>query len=218
MTIRVVLVDDHPVVRDGLRFALERSGHGIEVVGEAGDGQVLLELAPLTRADVYVVDVTMPLLNGIEATRALLQQDPSARVIMLSLHNSDAVVGEALRAGAKGFLTKETATRHVVDAIHEVHQGRCYLSPDIASYMVREFLGSSARDKLRGTPSQQLTPRETRILQLIAESHTGKEIAAILEISPNTVHKHRTNLMAKLGINDQVGLARYAIREGIAKP
>ena len=218
MTIRVVLVDDHPVVRDGLRFALERSGHGIEVVGEAGDGQVLLELAPLTRADVYVVDVTMPLLNGIEATRALLQQDPSARVIMLSLHNSDAVVGEALRAGAKGFLTKETATRHVVDAILEVHQGRCYLSPDIASYMVRAFLGACAPDALRGAPSTQLTPRETRVLQLIAEGHTGKEIAVLLDISPNTVNKHRTHLMDKLDIHDQVGLARYALREGIAKP
>ncbi len=218
MSIRVVITDDHPVVRDGLRYSIERCSHAIEVVAEAADGAALLALAPEARADVYIMDVTMPVLNCIEATRELRKRDPSARVIMLSLNSSDGVVGEALRAGAKGFLTKETATRHVVDAILEVHQGRCYLSPDIASYLVRAFLGSCAVDDLRGAPSTQLTPRETRVLQLIAEGHTGKEIAALLDISPNTVHKHRTHLMDKLDIHDQVGLARYAIREGIAKP
>lgn len=212
MSIRVIITDDHPVVRDGLRFAITRGGGDIAVVGEAGDGQALLELARTTPADVYVTDVTMPVLNGIEATRALVRRDPSARVIMLSLHGSDSIVSASLRAGARGFMTKESLTRCVAEAIREVHRGCFYLSPDVAHCVVKPFLDG------RAAPPAALTPREARVLQLVAEGRTSKEIAVQLDLSVNTIQKHRANLMAKLDIHDPVGLARYAIREGIAKP
>jgi DNA-binding NarL/FixJ family response regulator len=218
VSIRVIIVDDHPVVRDGLRFCIEHSGQDIQVIAEAGDGQALLDLPGPGRADVYIMDVTMPVMNGIEATRELLRRDPMARVIMLSLHSSSSVVGEALRAGARGFLTKESATRVAVEAIQAVHQGRYFLDPDIAHYVVQGFLGGDRGEDGTKQAADLLTPRERRVLQLVAEGHSNKEIAAALEISINTVHKHRKNLMAKLDIHDQVGLVRFAFREMIAKP
>lgn len=217
MSVRVIIADDHPIVREGLRFSIERSGSDVEVIGEAGDGQALLDLAARLRADVYVMDVTMPVLNGIEATRALLKRDPDARVLMLSLHGSEAIVSASLQAGARGFLTKESATRSVVDAILEVNQGRCYLSPDITHYVMKGFLEPSHDDPAAVPIATRLTARERQVLQLIAEGYSNKEMAAVLGLSINTVHKHRNNLMASLDIHDQVGLVRFAIREGIAK-
>lgn len=218
MSIHVIITDDHPVVRDGLRFAIERSDADIVVVAEAGNGQELLDLPAEPGADVYIMDVTMPILNGIEATRRLIHRDPSAKVVMLSLHSSDSVVRESMQAGARGFLTKETATRCVAEATIEVHRGGYYMSPDVAqgigSVLQAEREGVAARSPT-GRP---LTRQEYRVLQLVGEGLSEKEIAALLERSVNTVHKHRTNLMAKLDIHDQVSLARYALREGIAKP
>lgn len=217
MSIRVVIIDDHPVVRDGLRFRIEQSGKDILVVGEAGDGQELLTMAPSTLADVYVMDVTMPNLNGIEATRELLRDDPAAKVIMLSLHSSDSVVLKSLRAGARGFLTKESATRCIVDAICDVNLGRYYISPDVAQSVVRAFLRTPG-DPTKARVANPLTPRERRVLQLLAEGNSSKEVATMLSVSVNTINKHRTNLMAKLNIHSQVELVRYALREGMAKP
>lgn len=216
MSIRVILADDHPVVRDGLRFCIERSGRDLVVVGEAATGRELLDLVATTRVDVVVMDVTMPFLNGLEATRELLCRDPSIRVVMLSLQSSDSVVIESLRAGARGFVTKETATRCVVEAIEKVHDGRYFLSPDVAHCVVKPILHPDYQDDEPGTAAT-LTRQETRILQLIAENHSNKEIASQLGVSVNTVHTHRTNLMAKLDIHDQATLVRYALREGIAK-
>lgn len=217
MTLRILVADDHPVVRDGLRFAIERADRELHVVGEAGDGLAVLDLAATLSVDVFVLDVTMPVLNGIETTRELLRRDPAAKVIMLSLHDSFAIVDEALRAGARGYLTKTSATRHVVEAIHEVHAGRCYLSPDAAHHVVAKCVGAGRQAEPRRVTSS-LTRQERRILQLLAEGHTSKAIASQLGLSPTTVHKHRSNLMAKLDIHEQVALVRYALREGIAKP
>jgi DNA-binding NarL/FixJ family response regulator len=216
MSIRIVITDDHPIVRDGLRFSIERSKADIVVVAEASDGRELLNLVGDVQADVYVMDVTMPIMNGIEATRELLRRDPSARVIILSLHHSDSLVCESLRAGARGFLTKETATRNVVEAIQAVHAGRCFLSPDVAQYAVSSIL-RAGRGPDQPNAASILTRRERSILQLVAEGKSGKEIASLLGVSIHTVHRHRTNLMAKLDLHDQVALVRYAVREGIAK-
>lgn len=217
MSVRVIIADDHPVVRDGLRFSIERSKAGIEVVGEATNGQEVLELVERgITADVYILDVTMPLLNGIEAMRELLRRQPGAKVIVLSFHGTRAMVEEALDSGAQGYLTKEAASRSVVDAIGEVNAGRCFLSPDVAHFVVERFVNRGRRSTAGGR-SASLTGQERKVLQLIAEGHTNKEIASDLGLAVNTVHAHRTNLMAKLDLHKQADLVRYAIKEGIAK-
>jgi len=209
--------DDHPVVRDGLRFSIERSGGDLTVVGEASDGRELLDLAAALHPDVYVVDVTMPVLNGLAATRELVRRDPSAKVILLSVHDSSAVVQGALLAGARGFLTKQTATRYVVEAIREVHAGRYFLSPVVAGILVAPFLENARQVEARPAASS-LTGQERRVLQLVAEGRSTKEIAGILDVAVNTVHTHRNHLMAKLDLHNQAALVRYALKEGIARP
>lgn len=217
MSIRVVIADDHPVVRDGLRLAIERSGKDIVIVGEASDGMEVLEIARTRPPNVFILDITMPKLNGIETARELLRRSPGAKIIMLSLHDTKVMVEEALSAGARGFLTKEAVTRTVVDAVTEVHAGRFYLCPSIAHFVVDAvFLGKKSLQK-RGATPVALTGQERKVLQLIAEGHSNKEIAAMLDLSVNTVHAHRNQAMAKLNIHKQADLVRYAIKAGIAK-
>lgn len=218
MSIRVLIADDHPVVRDGLRLTLERSEPDIVVVGEAADGVEVLTLAQTVPVDVFVLDVTMPNLNGIETARELRKRNPDVKVVVLSLHDTRAMVEGALAAGARGYLTKESATRHVVEAVTEVHAGRYYLSPPIAHFVVESGRAWTRGTRPRGAAPAPLTGRERRVLQLIAEGQSSKEIAAILGLSPNTVHAHRTSLMAKLDIHKDTDLVRYAIKAGIAKP
>lgn len=216
MSIRVLIADDHPVVRDGLRFSIERGDSGIEVVAEASNGLEVLEQAESSLVDVYILDITMPKLNGIETARELVRRQALARIIMLSFHNSKAMVEQALAAGARGYLTKETATRNVVEAVRQVAAGRGFLSPDVAHLIVEDYAGRGKRDRAaaKGAP---LTSQERKVLQLIAEGLSTKEIAAKLSLSENTVHTHRNHLMAKLGLRKATDLVRYAIREGIAK-
>jgi DNA-binding NarL/FixJ family response regulator len=211
-----MIADDHPVVRDGLRFSIERSGSDIDIVAEVCNGLELLRQAESFPAEVYILDITMPELNGIEAARELARRQPSAGIIMLSFHSSREMVEQALAAGARGYLTKETATRHVVEALSEIHAGRSYFSPDIAHLVLDDCLSRHGRDRVtrRGPP---LSLQEKRVLQLVAEGFTTKEIAAKLKRSENTVHTHRNHLMAKLGLHKGTDLVRYAIREGIAK-
>ena len=214
--IRVVIADDHPVVRDGLRLTLEKEADDVEVVGEASNGPEALGLADSLLAHVYIIDITMPELNGIETTRRLLKQHPEAKVIILSLHGNEAFVRQAIESGASGYLLKESATRDVLNAIRDVHAGRCYLSPGVAHVVVSGYLGHSdgaTPPSDRGT----LTGREREIVQLIAEGASSKEIAAKLGLSVNTVHVHRSNLMSKLDLHKQTDIVRYAIREGLAK-
>ena len=216
MSIRVVIADDHPVVRDGLRFSLERSGRDIRVVGDAADGREVLDMAAKTPADVYILDITMPLLNGMDTARELIRRNPAAKVIVLSLHDTRAMVEEALKSGARGYLTKQTASRNVAEAVSEVHAGRCFLSPDIARFVVESSL-TRTRGPHGAKSAGTLTRQERKILQLIAEGHTTKEIAVQLGRAENTIHAHRNNLMAKLNLHKQADLVRYAIKEGIAK-
>jgi len=216
MSIRVLIADDHPIVRDGLRFSLERSGGNVEVVGEAADGVTLLELAETRPADVFILDLTMPRLNGLDTARELLKRRPTARILILSLHDSRALVEAALQIGARGYITKESASMHVTEAVCEVYAGRLYLSPDIAHLLVERSDRDGKKSRVvLAVPA--LTARERRVLQLIAEGRTTKEIAADLGRAIETARAHRKNLMAKLGIHKQTDLVRYAVSEGILK-
>lgn len=215
MSIRVVIADDHPVVRDGLRLTIERSAEDIVVVGEASDGMEVLKITQ--PADVFILDITMPNMNGIETTRELLKRSRAAKIIILSLHDTKGMVEEALAAGARGYLTKEMATRNVIEAVNEVHAGRYFLCPAIAHFVIEAgLMGKKALRKGAAT-DVVLTGQERKVLQLIAEGHSNKEIAAMLDLSVNTVHAHRNSVMAKLNIHKQADLILYAIRAGIAK-
>jgi len=217
MSLRVVIADDHPVVRDGLRLAIERRGKDIVIAGEASDGMEVLEIAGTKPTDVFILDITMPKMNGIETAKELLRRLPGAKIIMLSLHDTKAMVEESLSAGARGFLTKEMATRNVVDAIMEVYAGGFFLCPRIAHYVVESSLRGKKVPLKRAAAGVALTGHERRVLQLLAEGSSTKEIAATLGVSFNTVHSHRSHLMAKLGLHKQSDLVRYAIKAGIAK-
>jgi DNA-binding NarL/FixJ family response regulator len=218
MSIRVIVADDHPLVRDGLRLTIERSNKGIVIVGEAGDGMEVLELARAKPADVFILDITMPRLSGIETARELLKNFPSAKIMLLSLHDTKAMVEEALNAGVRGYLTKELASRNIVDAVLALHAGRYYLCPSIAHFVIQSGLENKIEmPGERGKAPSTLTGQERKVLQLIAEGHSNKEIAALLKLSANTVHAHRNSTMAKLNIHKQADLVRYAIKAGIAK-
>ncbi|MGA2585593.1 MAG: response regulator transcription factor [Candidatus Aminicenantales bacterium] len=216
MSIRVVLADDHPVVRAGLRAVIEKSKEDIAIVDEAINGMEVLKIAEKSPADVYLLDVEMPHLNGIETAERLLKKDPKAKIIILSIHDSRIFVQRALRCGVKGYILKESATDEVIQAIQEVYKGRFFLSPGISNYIVDGFLGKigAGKDKNEGNG---LTKREREIVQLIGEGCTNKEIAQKLNLYLNTVQVHRRNLMHKLNIHKQADLIRYTIKEGISK-
>ena len=226
MKIRVVIADDHPLVLDGLRMAIARSGKDIVIDAEAADGKEVLQLARTNPADVFILDIMMPGLNGIETTRELLKMLPDAKVIVLSLHDTKLMVEAALEAGARGYLTKEMASRTVAEAVTEVHAGRYYLCPQAARWVVEAHLTGAKRTRPRGggaagaagaAVAAALTGQETQTLQLIAEGRSNKEIASVMGLSINTVHSHRNSVMAKLNIHRQADLVRYAIKAGITK-
>lgn len=214
MSIKVVLADDHAVVRDGVRAVLERKGKDMEVVAEISNGKELLEWAQHHDADIYVVDISMPVLNGIEATQRLLKIKPDAKVVMLSMYDDRVSVEKALKAGAKGFIVKVSTADEIVDAIREVSGGRFYLCSKVSKYIVQGFLG---RTSPRRRDATGLTPKEREVLQLIAEGYSSKQIAKNFNLSLNTIHVHRNNIMKKLNIHKQAELVRYAIKEGIAQ-
>jgi DNA-binding NarL/FixJ family response regulator len=215
VSITVLIADDHPLVRDGLRLSIQRSGKNINIVSEATDGLDVLQIARKHPIDVFVLDITMPRLNGLDTARELIRRYPRAKVIILSIHDSRSVVEEAMAAGVYAYLTKETAGRNVVEAICEVHAGHFYLSPDVAHFMVEKAL--SKRWNVPAVRKSLLTTQERKVLQLIAEGRTAKEIASELGCAVNTIHAHRTSLMSKLGIHKGTDLVRFAIKEGIAK-
>jgi len=218
MAIRVLIADDHPVVRTGLRFVIEKTAKDdIEIVAEAGDGLEAIALAEQYLPDLVVMDITMPGMNGIEAIRRLRTSLPETKAIVLSLHDRSVFVKEALAAGARGYLVKETAMQDIVTAIREVHEGKSYLSPSISRVVVDDYVSGGSVDD-QGDGVSRLTSREREIVQLIAEGLTSKEIAARLCISTNTIRAHRSNLMTKLEIHKETDLVRYALKEGIAKP
>ncbi len=207
MAIRVLLADDHQIVREALRALLEAEGLG--VVGEAADGREALRLAATARPDVAVLDLSMPLLNGIDAARAIFHDVPGTKVVLLTVHRDDHYVQAALGAGIQGYVLKTQATADLLAAIEDVAAGRIYLSPGVS----RPTAGTR-----RGVATDPLTPRERQVLQLIAEGKSTKEVAAILGVSVKTADTHRTRLMDKLDIHDVAGVVRYAIRHGLVQP
>lgn len=219
--IRVLLVDDHELVRAGFR-ALLQTLHEVEVVAEAEDGREALRLIALHHPDIVLMDITMPGLNGLEATARAVKEFPSSRVIMLSMHANEDHVLLALRKGAMGYLLKNARLAELELAVRSVAQGDVYLSP-AASRVVRadyiqrvsQQVAAAAADPL---PAEQLTPRQREILQLLAEGNTAKQVAETLNISVKTVETHRAQLMERLGIHDITGLVRYAIRTGMIAP
>jgi len=210
MLCEILLADDHLVVRQGLKVLLE--SEGFSVVGQASDGREALQLAQNLRFDVAVLDLAMPLLNGIDAGRAILQACPKTKVVLLTMHTEDHLILEALRAGIKGYVLKSKATEELVEAIQEVSRGRLYLTPGASETVVQAYL---AKTEL---PPEPLSPREREFLQLIAEGKTTKEAAGLLGISVKTAESHRTRIMQKLNIHEIASLVRYAIRRGLVSP
>lgn len=215
MPIKVILADDHSIVREGLKAVLGKTAPDIIVAGEASDGNQALELAKKTPADIYVLDITMPALNGLETMARLLRRDKKAKIIILSMHDDKSTIEKALRAGARGYLIKESAAGDIARALREVYKGRHYLSPSVSGVDVEDILDASF-DNLKQQNSA-LTSREREIIQLLAEGLGEKQIAYKLKISGNTVHVHRHNISLKLDIHKQTDLVRYAVKEGIAK-
>jgi DNA-binding NarL/FixJ family response regulator len=210
--IKILLADDHQIVRDGLRSMLEKQ-QGFQVVAEADNGRAAVDLALETLPDVVIMDVTMPELNGIEATRMILKASPQCKVIALSMHSDKRYVTRALKAGALGYLLKDCAFDELTKAIRTVLRNRIYLSSEINEAVVKEYLNKT--EKSEQPAYSILTDRERQIVQLIAEGKTTKEIAAILKISVKTVETHRQRAMDKLDIDSIAGLTKFAIREGL---
>lgn len=212
--ITVLLVEDHQIVREGLR-ALLKFEDDIKVVGEAENGRQAVELAMALRPSVIVMDIAMPLLNGLEATRQILLAYPGTRVLVLSAYSDDAYVDQVMALGAAGYLIKQTAGDVLTLAIREVHQGRPFFSPAIARRHFYHLQKAKAAGEPPRKDAAQLTPREMEVLQLIAEGKANKETADVLGISIKTVEKHRQKVMEKLNIHDTASLTRYAISAGI---
>jgi DNA-binding NarL/FixJ family response regulator len=212
--ITVLLAEDHTIVREGFRRLLATE-EDLEVIGEAQTGREAVELTRTLRPDVVVMDIAMPLLNGLEATRQILKALPAAKVIMLSAHSDDAYVEGATTSGARGFLLKQTSADNLSDAIREVHKGNTFFSPAVAKRLHERDHPSPRRTGLLKPRHAGLSSREVEVLQLIAEGKANKETAAELGISTKTVEKHRESLMSKLDIHDTAGLTRYAISAGI---
>jgi DNA-binding NarL/FixJ family response regulator len=212
--IRVLLVEDHTVVREGLR-ALLSAEEDIEVVAEVRNGREAVKLIEKLLPDVVIMDIAMPLLNGVEATRQILKLVPATRVLVLSAHSEDEYVEQVIQAGAAGYLLKQTAANILIKAVREAHRGGTFFSPSIAKRLADLLERSMGRGKKPRKGAAHLSSREVEVLQLIAEGMANKETAAQLGISIKTVEKHRQNLMSKLGIHDTAGLTRYAISAGI---
>jgi DNA-binding NarL/FixJ family response regulator len=212
--ITVLLAEDHTIVREGFRKMLELEDD-IEVVGEAQDGRQTVALTKKLRPAVVLMDIAMPRLNGLEATRQVLKALPATKVLILSAHNDDAYVKNATESGAVGFLLKQTSSHVVCDAIREVQKGKTFFGPSISKRLNRLKLQLPDRAGRLSKKAARLTSREMEVLQLIAEGKANKETAAELGIGMKTVEKHREHLMEKLDIHDTAGLTRYAISAGI---
>jgi DNA-binding NarL/FixJ family response regulator len=212
---RILLADDHALVRRGLRLVLEAEPD-MEVVGEAGDGAAAIQLALETPADLAILDISMPRMTGLQAVAEIRRRKPGLRCLMLSMHENERYLYEALKAGAAGYVLKSVADRDLVNAVRAAMRGEPFLYPGAMTPLIEEYL-RQARDEptIREDP---LTPREREVLKLIAESRSTKQIAAELVISDKTVERHRENILEKLGMHDRVELTRYAIRSGLIEP
>lgn len=212
MSIKVIIADDHKIMRDGLKSMLEKQ-RDVEIIAEASDGRTTVELAIKLKPDVIIMDIAMPDMNGIEATRQIIEKSPKIKVIALSMHSDKQFILEMLNAGASGYLLKDCASHELVNAIHSVASNRSYLSPEIADVMIKEFKHVISKENL--SAFSLLTPRERQVLQLIAEGKTTKEIAYTLKVSSKTIETYRQQIMDKLDIHTIAGLTKYAVREGL---
>ena len=210
--VRILLADDHTILRAGIRALLEDEPDML-VVGEAEDGRTAVKLACQLQPDVVLMDIAMPLLNGLEATRQIRHDCPQVKVLILSMHENEEYIRQVLASGAMGYILKDAAAHELLDAIHAVQRGEAVLSPAITRLVIENYLrwgDLQAEDSSAG-----LSPREREVLQLIAEGYSNKQIAEILSISIKTVQAHRTNLMSKLDLHDRADLIKYAIQRKI---
>ena len=211
--IRIVVADDHTILRRGLRLVLERESD-LRVIGEASNGREAIEAAERDKPDVIVMDIGMPLLNGIEATRRISADHPKTAVVILSVHSDEAYILRALKAGARGYLLKDSAETDLIQAVRAVAAGKAFFSPVVSKVLADDYL-RQIRQKGVDDPYDLLTPRERELLQLIAELKATKEIADLLCVSPHTVDTHRSNLMQKLNVHSIPELILYAVRKGV---
>jgi two-component system response regulator NreC len=207
MSVRLMLADDHELVRQGLKSLLERQG--FQVACEASDGQAALHLAAKDKLDVAIMDISMPVMNGLDAAREMAKLSPKTKVILLTQHDEDHYVTEALRSGVRGYVLKSQAAEDLVHAIREACQGSVYLSPSISRTVVEAYLSKTY------APAETLSGRERQVLQLIGEGKSTKDVAQQLGISVKTAESHRARLMKKLDIHETASLVRYAIRRGL---
>ncbi len=214
--ISLLLVDDHEVVRSGLRMLLENESD-LKIVGEASDGNQAMELAEKLNPDVVIMDITLPDISGIDATRQIKRSNPDVAVVALTIHEDQQYFFEMLQAGASGYVPKRAAPDDLIMAIRAAYRGETYIYPSLAKLLVSDFLSRGSEDSAKETMIG-LTPREKEVLALLADGKTNEEIASFLTISVHTVARHRENLMGKLGLHNRSELVKYAIRKGLIKP
>jgi two-component system, NarL family, response regulator NreC len=210
MPIRIVLADDHVLVRQGLRSLLEREG--LQVIGEAADGREAVQRVQALKPDIVIMDISMPMLNGLDAAREISKSFPKTKSILLTQHEEDVYVSGALEAGVQGYVLKSQVASDLLHAVQRVSSGQVYLSPGVSQAVVSAYRSRSEK------PADPLTLRERQVLQLIAEGKSTKDIATILFISVKTAESHRSRLMQKLDIHEIATLVRYAIRHGLVRP
>jgi len=211
--VRILLADDHTILREGIKVLLNRE-NDMEIVAEAEDGAQALEKVRAVKPDVVVMDISMPKIGGLEVTREITETFPDVKVVILTMHDNEEYLVQALKSGAKGYVLKEAAATDLAEAIRAVVRGDAYLYPTVARKLVDDYVN---RVRTIKTASDSLTPREREVLKLVAEGHTNKEIADYLGISVKTVENHRANLMRKLDLHDRTELARYAIKIGLVE-
>jgi two-component system, NarL family, response regulator NreC len=211
--IRIILADDHPAMRHGLRLVLEQQPD-FEVVGEVSDGREAVALADTLKPDVAVLDITMPNLNGIEAARQIAAKQPDISIIILSMHADESFVLRALKAGARGYVLKESAEGDLINAIRLVSEGKSFFSPTVSRMLVQDYV-RQMQDKDVEDSYDLLTPRERELLQLIAEGKSNKDVANMLNLSVYTVETHRGNILSKLNLHSVPELILYAVRKGV---
>lgn len=214
--LRILIADDHDVARRGIRALLENHP-GWQVCGEAKDGRETVELAAELKPDLILVDIGMPNLNGLEATRQILAVSPGAMILILTMHDTDQVVRDVLRAGARGFLLKSDAGRDLIAAVEALQQRRTFFTTKVSQMVLSGFLNRDQQPSLDDLNGNVLTSREREVIQLLAEGKTSKEVAVALNLSIKTAETHRTNLMRKLDLHSVADLTRYAVRNGIVQ-
>lgn len=217
MSINVILADDHHMLRDGVKAIIKEAEKDIEIIGEASNGSEILKMAEKRPADVYVLDISMPILNGLDTADRLIKMNRNSKIIILSMHDDRNLVTRAFQSGIKGYLLKDNSSEELVNAICEVNGGKFYISSGISKFVVQGFLGNKKDCISQSEGTTELTGREREILQLVAEGLSNKEISDKLNLSIHTVHSHRKNTLQKLDISKPIDIVRYAVKEGIVE-